>query len=193
MPISIRVGNALACLRAMPANSVHCCVTSPPYWGLRDYGTPPQVWGGDPACMHKWSETVVHGRKATGNNYASSGLNGAAAAGYHALSGRTVHAIFVVSFGLPPDEVGVHSGVTTAVDQGGAGAYTIPAFEHYIADCAPSDIRCFPSRWPGGADHPYARGCRCRPACRRGQCSSQPGPRLRRDPRGIRGLFTLGL
>jgi DNA modification methylase len=38
----------------MPANSVHCCVTSPPYWGLRDYGTPPQVWGGDPDCRHRW-------------------------------------------------------------------------------------------------------------------------------------------
>jgi DNA modification methylase len=46
LAISIRVGNALACLRAMPADSVHCVVTSPPYWGLRDYGTPPQVWGG---------------------------------------------------------------------------------------------------------------------------------------------------
>ena len=24
--------------------SVHCCVTSPPYWGLRDYGLPPTSW-----------------------------------------------------------------------------------------------------------------------------------------------------
>jgi DNA modification methylase len=32
--------------------SVHCVVTSPPYWGLRDYGT--AVWvGGDPECDHK--------------------------------------------------------------------------------------------------------------------------------------------
>lgn len=31
-------GDSLAVLRAMPAGSVHCCVTSPPYWGLRDYG-----------------------------------------------------------------------------------------------------------------------------------------------------------
>jgi DNA modification methylase len=30
---------------------VHCCVTSPPYFGLRDYGT--ATWdGGDPACPH---------------------------------------------------------------------------------------------------------------------------------------------
>jgi dihydroorotase len=52
---------------------------------------------------------------------------------------------WMTTFGLPPDDVGVHSGVTTAVDQGGAGAYTIPAFKHYIADRALTDIRCFPS------------------------------------------------
>ena len=52
---------------------------------------------------------------------------------------------WVTTFGLPPDDVGVNSGVTTAVDQGGAGAYTIPAFKHYIADRAHTDIRCFPS------------------------------------------------
>ncbi|HEV8030066.1 MAG TPA: amidohydrolase/deacetylase family metallohydrolase [Stellaceae bacterium] len=52
---------------------------------------------------------------------------------------------WVTTFGLPPDDVGVNSGVTTAVDQGGAGAYTIPAFKHYIADRARTDIRCFPS------------------------------------------------
>ena len=43
-------GDACAMLRTLPAQSVQCCITSPPYWGLRDYGTPPQVWGGDPAC-----------------------------------------------------------------------------------------------------------------------------------------------
>jgi hypothetical protein len=51
---------------------------------------------------------------------------------------------WVTTFGLPPDDAGIHSGVTTAVDQGGTGAYTIPAFKHYIADCALTDIRCFP-------------------------------------------------
>jgi DNA modification methylase len=33
----IRVGDAIEVLRKMPDNSVHCVVTSPPYWGLRDY------------------------------------------------------------------------------------------------------------------------------------------------------------
>jgi len=29
----------------MSAESVQCVVTSPPYWGLRDYGLPPSTWG----------------------------------------------------------------------------------------------------------------------------------------------------
>lgn len=33
----IRIGDAIAVLRAMPDASVDCCITSPPYWGLRDY------------------------------------------------------------------------------------------------------------------------------------------------------------
>lgn len=28
------------------------------YWGLRDYGIPPQVWSGDPACEHAWEADV---------------------------------------------------------------------------------------------------------------------------------------
>jgi hypothetical protein len=44
-------GDALAELRKMPDESVNCCVTSLPYWGLRDYGT--AKWeGGDPDCDH---------------------------------------------------------------------------------------------------------------------------------------------
>jgi DNA modification methylase len=30
-------------------------VTSPPYWGLRDYGIPPSVWGGVVDCNHEFS------------------------------------------------------------------------------------------------------------------------------------------
>lgn len=36
-------GDALAMLRSLPAGSVDCCVTSPPYWGLRDYGVAGQI------------------------------------------------------------------------------------------------------------------------------------------------------
>lgn len=36
-------GDALEVLRGMEAGSVDCCVTSPPYWGLRDYGVDGQL------------------------------------------------------------------------------------------------------------------------------------------------------
>ena len=36
-------GDALTTLRILPAGSVHCVVTSPPYYGLRDYGQDDQV------------------------------------------------------------------------------------------------------------------------------------------------------
>jgi len=35
--------DAIEGLRRLPDESVHCCVTSPPYWGLRDYGEPGQI------------------------------------------------------------------------------------------------------------------------------------------------------
>ena len=37
MSVRILVGDALAKLRDLPDESVHCVVTSPPYWGLRAY------------------------------------------------------------------------------------------------------------------------------------------------------------
>ena len=43
MTVEIRVGDAIDQLRQMPDESVHCCVTSPPYWGLRDYGVTGQI------------------------------------------------------------------------------------------------------------------------------------------------------
>ena len=39
----IHIGDCLESLRAMPAESVQTCVTSPPYFGLRDYGVDGQI------------------------------------------------------------------------------------------------------------------------------------------------------
>jgi DNA modification methylase len=39
----IRVGDCRALLRELPDESVNCVVTSPPYWGLRDYGVDGQL------------------------------------------------------------------------------------------------------------------------------------------------------
>lgn len=39
----ILIGDVLSQLRTLPNNSIQCCVTSPPYWGLRDYGVEGQI------------------------------------------------------------------------------------------------------------------------------------------------------
>lgn len=52
-------GHCLDVLRELPGASVDCCVTSPPYWGLRDYGTEPQVWGGRADCAHRWGAARI--------------------------------------------------------------------------------------------------------------------------------------
>ena len=52
-------GHALDAMRDLPADSVHCVVTSPPYWGLRDYKGPRQIWDGLPDCQHQWDAPIV--------------------------------------------------------------------------------------------------------------------------------------
>ena len=48
-------GNALTELKKMPDETVNCIITSPPYYGLRDYGLEPIIWdGGDEKCVHEW-------------------------------------------------------------------------------------------------------------------------------------------
>ena len=48
MTARIIVGNALGVLAGMADESVHCCITSPPYWGLRSYGGDPGMIGLEP-------------------------------------------------------------------------------------------------------------------------------------------------
>lgn len=43
MSYRILQGDVLERLRDLPSESVHCVVTSPPYWGLRDYGVDGQL------------------------------------------------------------------------------------------------------------------------------------------------------
>jgi DNA modification methylase len=42
-PNTCLIGDVRAVLPTLPDDSVHCCVTSPPYWGLRDYGADGQL------------------------------------------------------------------------------------------------------------------------------------------------------
>lgn len=56
-PLTIIQGDALSSLRRLPDESVQTCVTSPPYWGLRDYGLEPIVWDETVECDHEWGST----------------------------------------------------------------------------------------------------------------------------------------
>lgn len=48
----VYAGDAAEILPTLPQGSVNCCITSPPYYGLRDYGT--ASWeGGDERCDHE--------------------------------------------------------------------------------------------------------------------------------------------
>lgn len=68
-------GDCRDVLAGLDAGSVHTCITSPPYFGLRDYGT--GSWeGGDPECSHAKvvdaasavaSSTLGGGKKSTGH------------------------------------------------------------------------------------------------------------------------------
>lgn len=49
--------DALSALKELPDESVQCVVTSPPYFGLRDYGVEPRVWDETVECEHEFSET----------------------------------------------------------------------------------------------------------------------------------------
>lgn len=43
MSVQILIGDCLESVRGLPDQSVNCCVTSPPYFGLRDYGHAGQI------------------------------------------------------------------------------------------------------------------------------------------------------
>ncbi len=61
--IELRLGDALEVMKSLPSASVDCVVTSPPHWGLRDYGT--AIWiGGNPECQHTLG-TTPHQRRTT--------------------------------------------------------------------------------------------------------------------------------
>ena len=57
-------GSVLDKIKDVESNSVQCVVTSPPYWGLRDYGTAEWI-GGDSNCSH-WRESHQSSRTSTG-------------------------------------------------------------------------------------------------------------------------------
>jgi len=70
---TLYVGDVLDVLKTLPDGCVQTCVTSPPYWGLRDYGTG-QWEGGDAGCDHLAPLTGGKGGKErTGGNWSADG------------------------------------------------------------------------------------------------------------------------
>lgn len=57
MTWAIHQGDALEVLRTLPDESVHCCVTSPPYFHLRDYGCAGQI--GDEPTIAEYLDRLV--------------------------------------------------------------------------------------------------------------------------------------
>ena len=55
---TLYVGDCREAMAVMPERSVHCVVSSPPYWGLRDYGIPPVDWQDGERCVFGLESTV---------------------------------------------------------------------------------------------------------------------------------------
>lgn len=70
--VKLYLGNVIDVLKRLPEKSVHMCVTSPPYWGLRDYGT--GTWkGGDPKCDHLQPHGVPLAERPSGDHNVGKG------------------------------------------------------------------------------------------------------------------------
>jgi len=54
-------GHVLNVLKEIPDNSINMAITSPPYYGLRNYNIEPQLWGGHNDCSHKWIGYIKKG------------------------------------------------------------------------------------------------------------------------------------
>lgn len=86
----IETADALSLLRELPDDWAQTCVTSPPYWGLRDYGLRPSTWNGRRGCRHAWgppqrgkrqdllpaTQTSSQGRLDAGDRQGQAGLLG---------------------------------------------------------------------------------------------------------------------
>ena len=54
--VKIIQGDSRRALAKVPDKTFQCCITSPPYWGLRDYGIDGQIGAEfDPSAVHQGS------------------------------------------------------------------------------------------------------------------------------------------
>lgn len=53
---NVYLGDCMQILKSWPEEFIDVCMTSPPYWALRDFGADAEtVWGGHENCMHEWA------------------------------------------------------------------------------------------------------------------------------------------
>ncbi len=63
----IYAGDNIECMKKLPSESIDCVITSPPYWGLRDYSSAAdKIWDSDPNCQHEWGESYTRHQEAPG-------------------------------------------------------------------------------------------------------------------------------
>ncbi|WP_431780080.1 DNA-methyltransferase [Stenotrophomonas maltophilia] len=130
----IHIGDCLEVMRGMAAGSVHTCVTSPPYFGLRDYGHDGQI-GLEQKPEEYVSKLVEVFREVhrvlrddgtlwlnLGDSYANDGKWGGSSGGKHAsaLHGATSIGRGKVSTGLKPkDLIGIPWRIAFALQEDG--------------------------------------------------------------------------
>lgn len=132
--LDVRVGDCLESLRTLPDQSVHCCVTSPPYFGLRDYGVDGQIGLEDTpdAFVARLVEVFREVRRALrddgtlwlnlGDSYANDGKWGGSTGGKAtaALHGKTGIGRRKLHTGLKPKElIGIPWRVAFALQEDG--------------------------------------------------------------------------
>ena len=59
--LQILTGDSLTILPTLAAESIQCCVTSPPYWGLRDYDHPAQIGAEQSPAQYVENLTTIFG------------------------------------------------------------------------------------------------------------------------------------
>lgn len=62
-------------LKLLPNDSIDMLITSPPYWGLRDYNGKDKIWDEDKTCEHEWYENVKKPDGGQGSLSANVGAN----------------------------------------------------------------------------------------------------------------------
>jgi len=102
---------------------------------------------------------------------------------YRYVSGR---------FGLDADMVGVHSGVTTIVDQGGPSVLTFPGFREYIAKPAQSRVLAFISAYMVGGLEGHYYPELYRPDCIAVEDTVRAGRENADLVRGVKGHAEIG-